>query len=236
VAGAAALGMALATAADKPAEKQDHVHLKMTLVVPPTPSRAAGDVLGVYAAEVLLCPADQASLGLRDGLSARLGRFGDMLGNVLGDFLVSPAFANHRDHFDRPGAKIVSQRVALDLPGKFSLGAVVVPSGSYCHIRLTLTRLPSVSQPTILSALETSVRVARPGALPAMALTYAVPLELPFAKAWRASHGAAELTVTLDTAAADATLADASLSEGALVRLVTARWASQSKVVLVQKR
>lgn len=40
------------------------------------------------------------------------------------------------------------------------------------------------------------------------------------------------MTLTLDPSAANDLLADASLSEGALVRLLRARWAARSKLVL----
>lgn len=209
-------------------EKQDHVHLSLKLAIAAEHTLPKGNVLGLYAVEVLACPAKQSSLGFRDHLVAVLNRVADMV--------MSSAMANHRDRFDRAGARIVQTRVPLDRAGNFPLGAVVVPEGLYCQVRLSLTRLPSTVQPTELPALETSVHLTRPGALAPLAVGYVVPIEISFATPWRASHGQAELSIALEPSSAKSVLADASLGEGALVRLVSARWAATGHLKLKQTR
>ena len=158
----------------------------------------------------------------------------DWLDRISGS-LMSSAWANHSDHFDRPGARIVTTRVRLDRADSYPLGTVVIPSGRYCQVRLTLTRLPATTGADALPALETSVRLSRPGNLPPMAPSYIVGLELPFAQPWQAGHGNAQLTLTLDPSSAAPVLADASLSEGALLRLVVARWVASSQLTLRQR-
>lgn len=223
--------MALATACSASsvaAEKQDHVHLALRVVIAPNPPMPAGDVLGLYAVEVLACPAPKAAMDVRATVLAWL----DRATNVL----VSPALASHRDHFDRPGARMVPTRLVLDRGATYPLGAVVVPSGTYCQVRLTLTRLPSVAKPNALPALNTSVRLTRPGALPPLALGYPVALELPFAKPWQVGHGQAQLTMTLNPASAMPVLADATLGEGSLMRQIVARWVATSSLSLTSVR
>lgn len=207
-------------------EKADHVHLSMTLVIAPSTPRPAGDMLGLYAVEVLACQDDKvaAALSPRQSLLAWL----DRATNVL----MSSAQANHRDHFDRAGARIVPTRLPLNRQGRYKLGEVTLPQARYCSVRLTLTSLPAVTQPAPLPNLASSVRLTRPNGLPALELPYVVALELPLAKPWQANHGTAAMTLTLDPSAANDLLADASLSEGALVRLLRARWAARSKLVL----
>ncbi len=127
-------------------------------------------------------------------------------------------------------------RVPLDSAGSFDLEEVTLPRGSYCQIRLTLTRLPAVTDPSPLPPLGTSVWLTRPAGLPALALSYPLALELPLAKPWQARSGAAALKITLQPGSANDLLADASLSEGALVSLLSARWVKSSKLVLTQGR
>ena len=208
-------------------EKRDHVHLTLSLAVSARPPLPAGDVLGLYAVEVLACPAPQA-------VTSGRARWLALLDRVSGS-LMSSAWASHRDQYDRPGARIVTTRVRLDRADSYPLGTVVIPSGRYCHVRMTLTRLPATTGAHALPALETSVRLSRPGNLPPMAPSYIVGLELPFAKPWQAGHGNAQLTLTLDPSSAAPVLADASLSEGALLRLVVARWVASSRLTLQQR-
>ena len=209
-------------------EKPDHVHLALRLVVAAKQPLPTGDVLGLYALEVLACPAKLSDKSFDTQLRSWL--------DSLAGLLVSSAWANHRDHFDRPGARIIPTRVPLDRGGSYSLGAVEMPSGLYCQVRLTLTRLPKTEQPKALPALDNSIRLTRPGALPPVAVSYVVPLELPFGKPWQASQGKAELTMTLDPSSANPVLADASLSEGALLRLIVARWVDTSKLSVTTVR
>ncbi len=204
------------------AEKKDHVHLTMNLAVAARPPLPAGDVLGLYAVEVLACPAPKAASSSSEHWLAWLDR--------ATSSLMSSAWASHRDSFDGPGARTVNTRVRLDRDGSYPLGTLVIPSGRYCHVRLTLTRLPATSGPSALPALETSMRLSRPGNLPPVAPSYIVALELPFAKPWQAGHGNAQLAVTLDPSSAAPVLADASLSEGSLRRLVVARWVASSQL------
>jgi hypothetical protein len=214
--------VALALVISLPAEaieQQDHVHLSLKLAVAPSRAMPAGDVLGLYAVEVLACAAPQADLSAQSRVLGWLDRATDVL--------LSPAWANHRDHFDRPGARIVPTRVRLDRAGSYPLGTVVVPSGMYCQVRLTLTRLPST---TAAPPLASSVRLTRPAGLAEVSTPYPVPVELPLATPWQAGHGVALLTMTLDPAAAAPVLADRSLSEGGLMRQVVARWVAASRV------
>jgi hypothetical protein len=215
------------TATGAVAEKKDHVHLTMSLAVSARPPLPAGDVLGLYAVEVLACPAPK-------GVTSGRARVLAWLDRVSGS-LMSSAWAYHRDNFDQPGARIVTTRVRLDRAGSYPLGTVVVPSGRYCTVRLTLTRLSATKGADALPALETSLRLSRPGNLPPMAPSHIVGLELPFTKPWQAGHGNAQLTLTLDPSSAAPVLADASLSEGALMRLVVARWVASSRLTLRQQ-
>jgi hypothetical protein len=224
------LGLA-GSPASAAAEKQDHVHLTLRLAVAPSRPVPAGDLLGLYAVEVLACPSEQAAQAAQGPRQHLLSWLDDAT-----DLLMSPARANHRDHFDRPGARIVPLRVPLDRAGRFDLGAVVLPSGRYCQVRLTLTRLPATPAPQAQPALDTSLRLTRPGALAPVATPYPMALELPFAQPWQAGHGTAQLTMTLDPAAARAVLADADLSEGALLRGVVQRWTQSSRLSLSQGR
>jgi hypothetical protein len=185
------------------------------------PPLASGDVLGLNAMEMLACPPTKAAANGSAHWLAWLDRTTDRM--------MSSAWASHRDSFDRPGARIVHTRVRLDRAGSFALGALVLPSGRYCHVRLTFTRLPATTGANALPALENSLRFSRPGNLPPLAPSYIVGLELPFAKPWQAGHGNAQLTLSLDPSSAAPVLADASLSEGALLRLVVARWVASSQ-------
>ena len=209
-------------------EKPDHVHLELRLVIASKPPLPAGDVLGLYAVEVLACPVKQSD----NSFNAHLLSWLDSMAGLV----ISSAWANHRDHFDRAGARIVTTRVPLDRGGSYPLGTVEVPSGTYCQVRLTLTRLPKADQPNALRALDSSIRLTRPGSLPPIAVSYVVPLELPFSKAWHASQGKAELTMTLDPSSAKPVLADASLSEGALLRLIVDRWVATSNLSVTTGR
>jgi hypothetical protein len=227
VAACAFLAMAC-SAGPAAAEKQDHVHLTMNLVVSPRQPLTAGDVLGLYAVELLACPEPQSRANDRTRWLAWLDR--------VSDHLMSSAQASHRDRFDRPGARIVHTRVPLDRAGTYPLGRLVIPSGRYCRVRLTLTRLPATTDAHALPALETSVRLSRPGSLAPVATTYPVALELPLAQPWQAGHGNARMSLTLDPSSVAPVLANASLSEGALLRQVVARWVASSEVALHQPR
>ena len=223
--------LALAAAFSQPSlavEKPEQVQLALRLVIASKQPLPTGDVLGLYAVEVLACPLKQSEKQVGERLLSWL--------DSMAGLLVSSAWANHRDHFDRPSAIIVPTRLPLDRGASYSLGTVVVPSGIYCQVRLTLTRLPKADQPNALPALDSSIRLTRPGSLPPIALSYIVPLELPFSKPWHAGQGKAELTMTLNTSSAKPVLADASLSEGALLRLIVDRWIATSKMSVTTAR
>ena len=66
-------------------EKADHVHVKMALIVAPSQPRPAGDVLGVYAAELLAC-----ERGSSPGAMLSRGLLGAL--ERVSDLLVSPAW------------------------------------------------------------------------------------------------------------------------------------------------
>lgn len=223
--------LAFAAAFSQPSlavEKPEQVQLALRLVIASKQPLPTGDVLGLYAVEVLACPVKQSDNSFDRALLSWLD---SMVGMVI-----SSAWANHRDHFDRPGARIVPTRVPLDRSASYPLGSVVIPSGFYCQVRLTLTRLPKTDQPKALPALDNSIRLTRPGSLPPIAVSYVLPLELPFSKPWHAGQGKAELTMTLDPSAAKSVLADASLSEGALLRLIAARWVATSNLSVTTSR
>lgn len=205
------------------AEQDDHIHLQLALEVAPSQPRPSGDAVGIYAVEVFACNADKASL---PG-----GRVADWLSRAS-DLLISSAWANHRERFDGQGAKVVMVRVPLDRADRISLADVAVAKGRYCRVRLTFARLPSVTQPTPLPPLNTSVRLTRPGNLSGVALNYAVPFVLSLAPPWQADGQAASLTIKLDPASANDLLADANIDKGRIAQRVMARWVETSKVTV----
>ena len=196
------------------AEAADHLHLKVDIVIAPSQPGTPGDIMGIYAFELLPCVAAKgAELG---GISL----FALAKKSVL--FLIPSAQANHRERFDGPGAREVMQRVPLDQTRRVPLGKIPVATGlNYCRVRLTLARLPSVQTPVRLPALETSVFMARPGGLAPLAMAYAHPFDMNLTKPWQpfASFASfATLTITLDPSLARPVLADAALEIGVLNR------------------
>ena len=210
-------------------EKVPNDRLKLSLVVKPSKAMPKSDSMGVYAVEMLECQNKQVNQfkPVVENNNWLLG----LLENTT-DLFVSSAWANHRDHFDRPGAKIVTTRVFLNKPSKFNFDEVTVSQASYCQVRLTLTRLAGSNEPKGLPALETSIYLTRPAKLAAVALNYPVALVLNLPSPWQAKQGMATLTMTLDPASASDILADASLGEGALIRKLAERWVQTSHVQL----
>ena len=193
------------------AEALDHLHLKVDIVIAPSQPGMPGDIMGIYAFELLPCVVAKGA-GL-DGWSI----FELAKKSVL--LLIPSAQANHREHFDGPGAREVMQRVPLDRAKRVPLGSIPVATGlNYCRVRLTLARLPSTKNPVRQPALETSVFMARPAGLAPLALGYAHPFDMNLAKPWKATSGAATMTITLDPSLAKPVLADAALEIGVLNR------------------
>lgn len=211
-------------------EKVPNDRLKLNLVVTPSKAMPKTDSMGVYAVEMLECQNKQVTQLYPVAEKNNHWLLG-LLENTT-DLLVSSAWANHRDHFDRPGAKIVTTRVFFNKPSKFNFGEVTVSQASYCQVRLTLTRLAGSNEPNGLPALETSIYLTRPAKLAAVALNYPVALVLNLPSPWQAKQGMATLTMTLDPASASDILADASLGEGALIRKLAERWVQTSHVQL----
>ena len=193
------------------AEAADHLHLKVDIVIAPSQPGTPGDIMGIYAFELLPCVAAKgAELG---GTSLFALAKKSML------FLIPSAQANHRERFDGPGAREVMQRVPLDQTRRVPLGKIPVATGlNYCRVRLTLARLPSVQTPVRLPALETSVFMARPGGLAPLAMAYAHPFDMNLTKPWQPFASSATLTITLDPSLARPVLADAALEIGVLNR------------------
>ncbi len=209
-------------AADAFAKKTNHTHLAVTLSIKPSQPGLAGDMIGVYSFEIMPCEEPKLSQGLAKQLQTMVSR--------LGDLLISTAHANHRDHFDRIGARQVLVRVPLVQAGLFSLGEVDITPQSYCHVRLTFARLPVVTGPKPLPVLQTSVFMNRPTGLKPLALPYAVPFELPLARPWRPSPKGDHLRITLDPAAAVNVLRDPQSEEGTLGQRVVAMWRQTAHV------
>jgi hypothetical protein len=184
------------------AEAADHLHLKVDIVIAPAQPGTPGDIMGIYAFELLPCVAAKV---------AGLGNTGLLeLAKKSLLALIPSAQANHRERFDGPGAREVMQRVPLDQARRVPLGNIPVATGlNYCRVRLTLLRLP---------ALETSVFMARPAGLAPLALGYAHPFDMNLAKPWKPSTQSATLTITLDPSLAKPVLADAALEIGVLNR------------------
>jgi hypothetical protein len=211
-------GLVLAAAAVMPslakagtAEAPDHLHLKVEIVIAPTQPGTPGDVMGIYAFELLPCVAAK-SAGL--GGTSLLG-----LAKKSVLLLIPSAQANHRERFDGPGAREVMQRVPLDQARRVPLGNIPVATGlNYCRVRLTLARLPSTQMPVPLPALENSVFMARPGGLAPLAMGYAHPFDMSLTKPWKPSTTSAKLTITLDPTLARPVLADTALDIGVLNR------------------
>jgi hypothetical protein len=193
------------------AQAPDHLHVKVDIVIAPSQPGTPGDMMGIYAFELLPCaPAKGAGLGGTSILEIAKQ-------SVL--LFIPSAQANHREHFDGPGAREVMQRVPLDQARRVPLGNIPVATGlNYCRVRLTLARLPSTQIPVRLPALETSVFMARPGGLAPLAMAYAHPFDMNLAKPWKPSSRSATLAITLDPALAKPVLADATLDIGVLNR------------------
>ncbi len=222
VAAAAAISSLSAAGA---AEAPDHLHLKVDIVVAPSQPGTPGDIMGIYAFELLPCVAAKVAGPVNPGLLELAKK------SVLA--LIPSAQANHREHFDGPGAREVMQRVPLDQARRVPLGNIPVATGlSYCRVRLTLARLPSTQTPLRLPALETSVFMARPAGLAPLALGYAHPFDMNLAKPWKPSTQSATLTITLDPSLAKPVLADAALEIGVLNRKALTVIAERAKLEL----
>ena len=219
------MGVALVmsgSAVGAPAGQTSHTHLAVTLSIQPSQPGVAGDMVGVYSFEIIACDAARQSLGFVDVLQAAA--------STLGGLFLSPAHANHRDHFDRVGARQSLIRVPLVQAGQFNLGEVDVTAQSYCHLRLTFARLPVVTGPKPLPALETSIFMNRPAGLKPLALPYAVPFELPLAQPWRPGRKGSHLRITIDPAAAYGALRDRASEDGTLGQRVVSQWRKTTEV------
>jgi hypothetical protein len=189
----------------------DHLHLKVDIVIAPSQPGTPGDIMGVYAFELLPCLADKAAQPSSTVLLELAKQ------SVMS--LIPSAQANHREHFDGPGARAVMQRVPLDRARRVPLGNIPVATGlNYCRVRLTLARLPSTQTPVRQPALETSVFMARPAGLAPLALGYAHPFDMNLVKPWKGLASSATLTITLDPSLAKPVLADTSLDIGVMNR------------------
>ena len=204
------------------AKQPSHTHLTVSLKINPSQPGAAGDMVGVYSFEIIPCETAKLSQSLLDILQTAANR--------LSDVIIAPAHANHRDHFDRIGARQSLIRVPLGQVGLFNLGDVDVTRQDYCHIRLTFARLPMVTGPKPLPALETSVFMNRPAGLKPLALPYSVPFELPLAQPWRPSLKGDALRITLDPAAANSVLRDTASEDGTLGQRVISLWRKTADV------
>jgi hypothetical protein len=211
-------------------EKVPNDRLKLSLFVVPSKAMLKSDSMGIYAVEMLECQNKQVTQ-FKPVVEKNNNWLLGLLENTT-DLFVSSAWANHRDHFDRPGAKIVTTRVFFNKPSKVNFGEVSMSQASYCQVRLTLTRLAGSNEPKGLPALETSIYLTRPAKLPVVALNYPVALVLNLPSPWQAKQGMATLTMTLDPASASDILADVSLGEGALIRKLAERWVQTSYVQL----
>jgi hypothetical protein len=189
-------------------EKKAASFLKIAIAVAPSQARVKGDMLGIHAVEVIPCDSNKTSR------------------------LTTLQWVNHRERFDHIGAKVVTARVPLDRARQVDLGRIDIESGQYCHLRFTLMRLPIATHPELLPALDTSLRLARPGQLQPVLISYAIPFVLPLPKPWAVSDGPAVLTVRLDPASANAVLADPKIDAGTIEQRIMMRWKETSLVSL----
>ena len=196
----------------------DHAHVEAVVSVSADALGSPGDVLGVYAIELLPC-----------ARAARAGSRLDALFAGLSALLVPSAHANHRERFDGPAAKEVLRRVPLDQAQATALGELIVPRGTYCEVRLTLARLPAVQGPVPIPALPASLRLARPGALPPFLIDYSQPVAIGLTERWNAGNCPARLTVLLRPGKLRPLLANAALDFGELSQRVLAALAEQAE-------
>jgi hypothetical protein len=212
--------------------EQEHAHLQVNVAVAPGFLGSKGDVMGIYAIEMIPCLKATAYLEPvrphRNGLHA--------VADAATDLFVSPAWANHREKFDGPSSKEVRQRVPLDQSQDVDIGELPVALGTYCQVRLTLARLPSVAQPVSLPALPYSFRMARPGSLPPLELNYAHPFIIALKKPWIANGKVSNLKITLYPLLVQPLLADTSLDAGTLSQKVLTLLAKRAKAVVTVKK
>lgn len=211
----------LATAAPGVAVAADHSHVAISIAVPADALGSPGDIIGIYAIEMLPC---------RTASGSTAGD-GPMLERLLG-MVIGRAYANHRERIDGPAAKEVLRRVPLDAPQTLALGELVTPHAVYCEVRLTLARLPSVQNPVPLPALPVSLRMARPGNLPALQIDYSQPLSIKLSRPWTAEGCAAQLAITMRPGNLHPLLANAALDFGQLSQLVITGLAQNSEATL----
>lgn len=220
------------------AQEQLHTHLQIKAAVPAAYLGSKGDMLGIYAVEMIPCMKATASLNYLDEGKNPLRSILQAVLEKTTDLLMSSAWANHRERFDGPASKEVKQRLPLDQSHEVEIGNLPIALGTYCKVRLTLARLPSVTQPISLPALPFSFRMARPGALSPVELNYSHPFIIELKTPWVAKEGStSKLKITLYPSLAKPLLADAKLDEGTLSQKVLTLLAKRAKaVVTVNKK
>lgn len=219
---ASAALMVANNAAGGPAKQASHTHLAVTLSIKPGKPGVAGDIIGVYSFEIIPCETTQPSHGVVKLMQT--------VADALGSVIIPPAFANHRDRFDRIGAMQSLIRVPVSQPGNFNLGEVDVTQQYYCHVRLTFARLPVVAGAKPMAALETSIFMNRPAGLKPLALPYSVPFDLPIVQPWRPSAKGDGLRITIDPSVAYGVLRDAPSEDGTLGQRVVTLWRNSARL------
>ena len=225
-------------------KEQPHAHLQVKAAVPAAYLGSKGDILGIYAVEMIPCVKTNASAASISS-NVSIEESTDLKSNILQamlekttDLLVSSAWANHREKFNGPASKEVMERFPLDQSHEVNIGNLPIALGTYCKVRLVLARLPSVTQPVSIPALPFSFRMARPGKLAPIELNYSHPFIIDLKAPWTAKEGStSKLKITLYPSVVKPLLADAKLDEGTLSQKVLTLLAQRAKaVVTVSKK
>lgn len=230
------LVFSLVQAQEQQEHLQPHAHLQIKAAIPAAYLGSKGDVLGIYAVEMIPCTKDKTKAKdmayLEEGKNLQPNILQAVLETTT-DLFVSSAWANHRQKFDGPASKEVKQRLSLDQSQDVDIGNLPIALGTYCKVRLILARLPAVTQPVSLPALPFSFRMARPGTLPALELNYSHPFIIGLKAPWVAKEGStSKLNITLYPSLAQPLLADAKLDEGTLSQKVLTLLAERAKAVV----
>jgi hypothetical protein len=172
------------------AHPAEHGHIRVVIDIRASDIGATGDVLGLYAAELVAC---DGRLSLADPTLPTSASVSQRTVESIFAVISGTAHANHRERLDGPAAREFMQPVALDRAGRTVLGELDAATGSYCHVRLTLARLPSTAtRPALPHSLRLSGETGG-----VLALDYRETLQVLLTKPWRASGGSIELTVRL---------------------------------------
>lgn len=119
-----------------------HSHVRVVIEVRADDTGPTGDVMGLYAVELVACavPLGRAAQPVPAHTSLTQRVVESVFAAISGT-----AQANHRDRFDGLAAREFMQLVALDRASRDVLGELDVSAAEYCQLRLTLARFPSTA-------------------------------------------------------------------------------------------